>query len=507
MSDRIEWHGNWCIEVAPTPAAVILFGAGGDLAKRKLFPSLYELYKGNLLHPDSRIACCVRSAEGFAVKVRAALPDTAPDRRDEFLTLLDPVAGDYRSDGFFQRLAEYLADVDRRASAMPRNRLFYLAIPPDAAAGTVAFLDRAGLLREAEDEGQPWRHVVFEKPFGRDLASSRELDRTLHRYLKESQIYRIDHYLGKETVQNISILRFANTVFEPVWNRHYVDHVQITMAESIGVEHRAGYYETSGLLRDMFQNHMLEMLSLAAMEMPNSNDPDAMRDEQRKVIDAIRRPEGDTLFRDFVRGQYAAGNGMAAYREEPGVPPDSMVETYTAARLFIDNWRWRDVPFYIRSGKRMTARNSEIAVVFKHIPHSLFLPVKARDISADTLVMHVQPEEGMDLTIQAKHPGPRLCMGPMTLHFHYSELGCDPAVTDAYARLLLDAMLGDPTLFMRSDLITSGWELFTPVLEAWERHPERAPLHFYAAGSEGPAAADQLLRADGSREWRPVAGK
>ena len=498
-----EWHGSWCIEVAPGPVSLVLFGASGDLAKRKLFPSLYQLYRADLLHPDSRIGCCLRSSAGFREKVRAALPDAAPDRRDAFLDLLDPVIGDCRTDGFFSSLAEYLRAVDAAPSALPRNRLFYLAIPPDACAATVGALARAGLLTEREDAPDaPWRHVIFEKPFGHDLGSALELDRLLHHFLTESQIYRIDHYLGKETVQNIAILRFANPIFEPVWDRRSIDHVQITMAEDIGVEHRADYYEQSGLLRDMFQNHMLEMLSLAAMEMPNTFAADAVRDEQRKVIDAIRRFPAQAAARDFVRGQYTAAGGMPGYREEPGVDPASQVETYVAARLFIDNWRWRDVPFYIRSGKRLAAKNSEIAVTFKHVPHSIFAPVRARDIAADTLVMHVQPEEGMDLTIQAKHPGPRLCMGPLTLHFHYSELGRGE-ITDAYARLLLDAMLGDPTLFMRSDLIRSGWELFTPVLDAWRDHPETSPLVFYPAGSGGPAAADELLRRDG-REWRSL---
>lgn len=503
MADGMDWSGDFCIETAPAPAIVVLFGAGGDLARRKLFPSLYQLFRADLLHPDSRIACCLRSGEGFREKIRGALPEAEPEKREAFLDLLDPVTGDYRQEEFFHALGGYLAEMDRRPVPGPCNHLFYLAVPPDACAGTVAALSRAGLLDAPEEQKTPWRHVILEKPFGRDLASSLELDRLLHRYLREDQIYRIDHYLGKETVQNIAILRFANSIFEPLWNRHYIDHVQITMAEDLGVEHRAGYYEQSGLLRDMFQNHMLEMLSLAAMEMPATFAADAVRDEQRKVIDSIRRYTPDEWAENMVRGQYAAGNGMAGYRSEPGVAPDSMVETYAAARLFIDNWRWQGVPFYIRSGKRLAARNSEIAIAFKQVPHSIFAPVRPEDIAGDTLVMHVQPEEGMDLSIQAKHPGPRLCMGPMTLHFHYSELAGTPEVTEAYARLLLDAMLGDSTLFMRSDLITSGWELFTPVLEIWENEPERMPLAFYPAGSDGPAEAAKLLRQD-KRIWRAV---
>ena len=495
-----EWIGDFCLETAPSPAVIILFGAGGDLACRKLFPSLYQLFRAKLLHRDFQIACCLRSAEGFREKVRAALPENGPDLREAFLDLLVPVCGNYRQAGFFSDLRNYLQELDRRPGSCRCNRLFYLAVPPDACAGVVASLHAAGLLEEA-GAGSPWSHVVLEKPFGKDLVSSLELDKRLHQYLREEQIFRIDHYLGKETVQNIAMLRFANSIFEPLWNRHYIDHIQITMAEDLGVEHRAGYYEESGLLRDMFQNHMLAMLSLAAMEMPETFSADAVREEQRKVIDAIRRYTPEDWSANIVRAQYAAGNGMAGYREEPGVARDSMTETYAAARLFIDNDRWQGVPFYIRSGKRLAARQSEIAIVFKQITHSVFAPVRAEDIAGDTLVMHVQPEEGMDLTIQAKHPGPRLCMGPMTLHFHYSELAKKTEVTEAYARLLLDAMLGDSTLFMRSDLITSGWELFSPVLQIWAKEPERIPLRFYPAGSDGPAEGAALLFRD-NREWR-----
>ena len=502
MTEKPEWTGDFCVETPPTPAAIILFGAGGDLACRKLFPSLYQLFRAKLLHRDFQIACCLRSAEGFREKVRAALPENGPDMRDAFLDLLAPVCGNYRQAGFFADLKNYLQALDRRPGSKLCNRLFYLAVPPDACAGVAASLSAAGLLEEA-GEGAPWSHVVLEKPFGKDLASSLELDQQLHQFLREDQIYRIDHYLGKETVQTIAILRFANSVFEPLWNRHHIDHVQITIAEDLGVEHRAGYYEESGLVRDMFQNHMLAMLSLVAMEMPNTFAADAVRDEQRKVIDAIRRYTPEEWAENIVRAQYAAGNGMAAYREEPGVSPDSQVETYAAARLFIDNWRWKGVPFYIRSGKRLGARKSEIAIVFKQIPHSIFSPVRAESITGDTLVMHVHPEEGMDLTIQAKHPGPRLCMGPMTLHFHYSELATSTEVTEAYARLLLDAMLGDSTLFMRSDLIRAGWELFTPVLQLWENDPGRIPLYHYSAGSDGPAEAARLLLRD-DREWRLI---
>ena len=504
MLQENYWQGKWCIEVAPEPAVLVLFGAGGDLAQRKLFPSLYQLFRRKLLHEDSVIIGCARAmldTAAFREKIRSALPADAPAVRERFLDMLHYLRGDYRQDETYQALAAELREIDRKESATPLNHLFYLAISTTLYSEVIGRLAGAGLLQEPES-GTPWRHVVLEKPFGHDLASAEALDHELHRSLAESQIYRIDHYLGKETVQNIAMLRFANLVFEPVWNRHYIDHVQITVAEELGVEHRAGYYEQSGLLRDMFQNHMLEMLALAAMEMPQSFLPDAVRDEKLKLIRSIRPFSSACPAADFVRAQYVAGHDLPGYRQEPGVAPDSNVETYVAARLFIDNWRWRDVPFYLRSGKRLGRKLSEIAIVFKHVPHSIFAPIRSADMEPDTLVLKVQPEEGMALTIQAKQPGPKLCMGGMTLHFNYAEFaGADNL--DAYARLLLDALLGDQTLFIRSDVIAASWQLFSPVLDAWRDSPDCSPLHFYQAGTEGPEAAAGLLFRD-HREWRPL---
>ena len=353
-------------------------------------------------------------------------------------------------------------------------------------------LSETGMLTEGDGEDAPWRHVVLEKPFGRDFESAEALDRDLHSHMREDQIYRIDHYLGKDTVQNILMLRFANLIFEPIWNSQYIDSVQLTVSETLGVEGRAGYYEQAGLLRDMFQNHMLEMLSLAAMEMPASFSPDDVRDEKVKLIKSIRPFDLSELDRVVVRGQYDG------YRAEPGVSPESETETYVAAKLEIANWRWAGVPFYLRSGKKLGARKSEIAIVFKSIPHSIFTPIRARDMQPDTLVLNVQPDEGMELTIQAKQPGPKLCMGGLTLSFRYSDLPGGEGF-DAYERLLLDAMLGDQTLFIRSDSIAESWRLFTPLLENWSK----LPLETYAPGSDGPERAGRLLFAD-SREWRPL---
>lgn len=497
------WHGRWCIEVASTPGVLILFGASGDLARRKLFPSLYLLHRRGLLHEETRIIGCARSASTgaeFRAQIGESLPGDDPAAETAFLARVSYIAGDYLQSGFYAELAKELKALDTNELPVPFNHLFYLATPAAVYETITAHLGDAGLLNEPEDGAVAWRHVMLEKPFGYDSESAEKLDHHLHRHLKESQIYRIDHYLGKETVQNIAMLRFSNLIFEPVWNAHYIDHVQITVAEKLGVEHRAGYYERAGLLRDMFQNHMLEMLALAAMEMPAVFDADAIRDEKLKLIKSIRPFNPEHPAETFVRGQYAAGGGMAGYRAEPGVAAASQVETYVAARIFIDNWRWAGVPFYLRSGKRLAARKSEIAIVFKNVPHSIFPSIRAEQMSPATLVLKVQPEEGMALTIQAKQPGPKLCMGEMTMNFNYGELpGKDHL--DAYARLLIDALLGDQTLFIRSDVTAASWELFSPVLAAWESRPAQCPLHSYAAGSEGPEAAARLLRAD-HRAWR-----
>ncbi|NLC82418.1 MAG: glucose-6-phosphate dehydrogenase, partial [Lentisphaerae bacterium] len=417
--------------------------------------------------------------------------------RDAFLERVSYVQADESDPASFSRLGQHLAEQDRLETPAPFNRLYYLAIPPSSYQPIIARLAEAGLLAEP-DHALAWRHLLLEKPFGSDSASAAALDAFLQRHVHEEQIFRIDHYLGKDTVQNILILRFANILFEPVWQAASIDHVQITVAETLGVEHRAGYYEQSGLLRDMFQNHLLEMLALVAMEPPSEFTADAIHREKLALISAIRAFPCDTLESAVVRGQYAAGGGMAGYRGEPGVNPHSTTETYAAAKIWIDTPRWQGVPFYLRSGKRLAEKTSTITLVFKPSPHTLF-----GACDPDSLVLKVQPDEGMSLHLQAKRPGPKLCMGELPLAFNYADLGDELDAPDAYARLLLDAMLHDHTLFVRNETIKAAWRLFTPVLETWRDHADRCPLHPYAAGSDGPPAAAELLARDG-RAWRPL---
>jgi glucose-6-phosphate 1-dehydrogenase len=496
---------RFCLEVAPAPCVLVFFGATGDLARRKLVPSLFQLDTRGLLHACSRIVGCGRTAHddaSFRALIAQALPDAAPAARDAFLARLSYVSTDDTKPATFARLAEHLDTLDKLETPTPFNRFYYLATPPASVQPLVTRLAEAGLLTEASGSGA-WRHLALEKPFGSDTASAAALDAFLHSHLREDQIFRVDHYLAKDTVQNILMLRFANILFEPVWNANYIDHVQITVAESVGLEGRAGYFEHAGLLRDMFQNHLLEMLSLVAMEPPSTFSADAIHAEKKKLIQSIRPFPADALSTCVVRGQYAAGQGLPGYLDEPGVAPASQTDTFVAAKLFIDNWRWRGVPFYLRAGKRLAVRESEIALVFKPVPHSMFSPDTPNTLTSNTLTLRVQPKENVNLLLQAKLPGPKLCIGDLPLHFAFSDLGSWDA-PDAYARLLLDVMLHDHTLFVRSDTIAASWQLFTPVLDAWRDSPDLCPLHPYPAGSEGPSAANDLLARDG-RAWRPLA--
>ncbi len=492
---------RFCLEVSPAPCVLVLFGGTGDLARRKLLPSLFQLHARDLLHATSRIVGCGRSEHddtSYRELVAKVLPKAAQTLIDRFLTRVTYVRTDETDPSTFKHLATQLDALDRLETPAPFNRLYYLAIPPSSYQPITARLAGAGLLDEPENSSA-WRHLLLEKPFGSDAASAAALDAFLQRYVREDQIFRIDHYLGKDTVQNILVLRFANILFEPIWNARHVDHVQISVAETLGVEHRAGYYEQAGLLRDMFQNHLLEMLALIAMEAPSEFSADAIHKEKLALIRAIRAFPVEALQTCLVRGQYAEGHGLPAYREEPGVSPESTVETFAAAKFWIDTPRWRGVPFYLRSGKRLAARTSTITLVFKPSPHTLF-----GTCEPDALVLTVQPDEGMSLHLQAKRPGPKLCMGELPLTFQYADLGDELDVPDAYARLLLDAMLHDHTLFVRNETIAAAWRLFTPVLETWYDNPDACPLHTYPAGSEGPTAADELLARDG-RAWRPLA--
>ncbi len=506
------WHGNFCIEISPIPNTIIIMGASGDLTGRKLIPALFSLYSRGLFHEKSQIIGCgrtVMNSETFRNQLKENLENNIAAQQSsqlhDFLGKVSYLSGDYDDPATYQQLGLELEKLEKQQKPEP-NRTFYLATPTTLYPTIVPLLGEHSLTAE-DYSGTPWRHVVLEKPFGYDLQSAEELDRLLHQTLSERQIYRIDHYLGKETVQNILMLRFANIIFEPIWNRHYIDHVQISVAESIGIENRAGYYEKAGLLRDMFQNHMLEMLSLMAMEMPGSFDANAVRDEKLKLIRAIRPFPLNDLDKFIIRGQYTQDGDMSGYRDESGVDPKSNTETYVAAKLLIDNWRWRGVPFYLRSGKRLKRKLSEIAIKFKRVPHSIFAPIKSQDMAADMLVLNVQPEEGMALTVQAKKPGPKLCMGSLTLDFKYNEV-FGGQTRDAYERLLLDAMLGDQTLFIRSDVIAASWQLFTPVLNAWQKFAAEVsgnpcPLHHYPSGTQGPKAAEELLKQD-NFSWRKI---
>ena len=496
---------RFCLEVAPAPCVLVFFGATGDLARRKLVPSLFQLETRGLLHACSRVVGCGRTPHddaSFRALIAEALPNAAPAARDAFLGRLSYVRADDADPATFTRLAAHLDALDLLDTPAPFNRLYYLAVPPASCQPLIVRLAGAGLLTEAPGS-VAWRHLAMEKPFGSDSASAAALDAFLHGHIREDQIFRVDHYLAKDTVQNILMLRFANILFEPVWNAHYIDHVQITVAESVGLEGRVGYFEQAGILRDMFQNHLLEMLALVAMEPPATFSADAIHAEKKKLIQAIRPFPCDALDTCVVRGQYAAGNGLPGYLNEPGVRPSSQTETFVAAKFFIDNWRWRGVPSYLRAGKRLAVRESEIALVFKPVPHSMFDPTAPNTLTPNTLTLRVQPQENVNLLLQAKLPGPKLCIGDLPLHFAFSDLGAWDA-PDAYARLLLDVMLHDHTLFVRSETIAASWQLFTPVLDAWRDAPDACPLRTYPAGSEGPSAAADLLARDG-RAWRTLA--
>ena len=362
-------------------------------------------------------------------------------------------------------------------------------------------LGRAGLSCRGGPECEKIRLVV-EKPFGRDLKSAIELDRAIQKHFSERQIYRIDHYLGKETVQNIMMLRFANAIFEPVWNRNFVDNIQIKVAESVGVEHRGGYYDKAGALRDVFQNHMLGMLALAAMEPPASFEADHIRDEKVKLLRCIRPLTSQSANTDFIRGQYVSGimdgKSVPGYRQEQQVDPDSKTETFVAARLFVDNWRWKDVPFYFMAGKRLAAKDTEIAITFKKVPHSMFISAGLPDLPVNVLIIQIQPQEGISLSFQAKRPGSKVCIGTLRMQFNYSEVfGGEPP--EAYQRLLLDCMLGDQTLFTRQDDVEVCWRLLEPVLQSWQKQSSMS--YEYKAGSESFPQADKLIESDG-RKWR-----
>ena len=493
--------------VAAPPCVMVVFGAGGDLTRRKLVPALINLRRGGLLTDDTRVVAVSRPGVeemGFRAKLLDDAsgflePGLSPDERGWLDTHLSLVFGNLDDPSTYQNLR---VELDRLALG---HALFYLAVPPALFGPIAKGLGAAGL-NEGTLPGSSeaaWRRIVVEKPFGRDVATARALNQELASAFSEGQIYRIDHYLGKETVQNLMVFRFANGIFEPVWNRRYIDHVQITVAEAVGVEGRGGYYETAGALRDMVQNHLFQLLALTAMEPPNSFEADRVRDERVKVLRSIRPFTPELVAQDVVRGQYVAGavDGKPAvgYREEPTVAPTSDTETYVALKLLIDNWRWADVPFYLRTGKRLNRRVSEIAIRFKSPPLLLFRDAAcAHQVVPNTLIVRIQPDEGIALRFQAKLPGPDLSVGLVRMDFKYADyFGARPST--GYETLLYDVMTGDPSLFHRADMVETGWEVVAPLLEAWTRTPDG--VEPYPASSWGPPSAQALLARDG-REWR-----
>ncbi len=493
----------------PGPCTFVIFGAAGDLTKRKLVPALHNLAKQGLLPQDFAIVGFARrewSHEQYREKLRADLHEFASGEVDETLWReVEPraywVRGDFDSDEGFERLKSQLAEIDERHGTRG-NALFYLAVAPEYFAQIVRKLHAAGLVGRA---AEPWRRVVIEKPFGEDLDSARKLNAELREFLEERQVYRIDHYLGKETVQNILVFRLSNGIFEPIWNRRYVDHVQITVSETLGVEGRGGYYDKAGALRDMVPNHIFQLISLTAMEPPISFDADAVRDEQAKVLRAIQPMTPEEVLRRTVRGQYGEGTidgrRLPAYRAEQGVDPASKTETYVAAKLLIDNWRWTDVPFYLRVGKALDRRRTEIVIQFKRPPFVVFRNTPVDRLSPNLLVIRIQPDEGISLQFGAKVPGATVQLGAVDMDFRYADhFGTTPAT--GYERLLYDAMLGDPTLFQRADMVEAAWGVVAPILDVWQALPVR-DFPNYAAGSSGPKEADQLLEREG-RRWRPA---
>jgi glucose-6-phosphate 1-dehydrogenase len=504
VTTRIEATGGAGTLAAPRsapPCAVVVFGATGDLTRRKLVPALYVLAaSGSLSDRFATIGIGRRpwNADEFRSRMAAAVREFSRlpfDSRiwETFASRLDFVSGSFEDPATYTRLQTRLDEFDRERG-LEGNRLFYLATPPAEFAAILRGLKATGLIRPPGGAG--FSRVIIEKPFGRDLDSARALNALVAEELDESQTFRIDHYLGKETVQNIMVFRFANSMFEPLWNRKYIDHVQITAAETVGVETRGKFYETTGVLRDVVQNHLLELLTLSAMEPPNTSSAEDVRSEKLKVLHALRAPWSDTIPRDVVLGQYRG------YRDEPDVSPASVTPTFAALRVFVDNWRWQGVPFYLRAGKKLAKRVTEISVSMQRIPLCLF----GRDdvcehIEPNVLTMRIQPDEGIQLRFASKIPGNDLAVGPVLMDMSYKQaFGGNPP--EAYERLLLDAMRGDATLFSRRDAVEASWAWIQPILDFYDRYP---PTDFpdYVPGSWGPSASDELLRRDG-RAWREL---
>jgi glucose-6-phosphate 1-dehydrogenase len=497
---------NLILPRTPDPAAMVIFGATGDLTARKLMPALYNLALNRYLPSGFSVigvADTALSEADFKVNMGEAVRKfsrTQPVDHAVWQSVADSIAYikmPFDDQDGYGRLAAELEKVDRERGT-GGNRVFYLATAPQFFPVIVERLGASGVARA----GDGWKRVVIEKPFGHDLKSAQALNQAIHAVFTERQIYRIDHYLGKETVQNVLIFRFANGIFEPIWNRRYVDHIQITVAEDIGIERRGKYYETAGALRDIFQNHLLQLLSIAAMEAPANFDADTVRDEKVKVLKSIHPID---VANDAIRGQYGpgwvGGQQVPGYRQEMNVSPTSTTETYVAARLRIDNWRWADTPFYLRTGKRLPSRASEIAIQFKSPPHLPFAKTAIQGLNPNVLVMRIQPHEGASLKIAAKIPGPVMRLRTVNMDFFYGSSFLIES-PDAYERLVLDCLLGDPTLFAREDEVERAWGLADTIENGWASQPPPA-FPNYDAGSWGPEAADALIERDGRRWRRP----
>jgi len=489
------------------PSIIVIFGASGDLTKRKLLPSLYNLATYGLLSPNTAIVGVARresSNETFRDELTEEIKQFGTQKIDpalweKFRERIYYCQGNFDDPTTYKRLKQLLVEVEKKHQTNG-NALFYLSVQPGYF-GTIAEQLKASALA-SEDENR-WRRVIVEKPFGRDLSSARTLNARLSAALQEKQIYRIDHYLGKETAQNLLVFRLGNSMFEPIWNRRYIDHVQITVAESIGVEGRGSFYETAGAFRDVMQNHMFMLLALVAMEPPTSLSGEAVRNEKVKLLESLRLMKPEEVLQGSVRGQYGPGlvdgKKTLGYREEPNVSPTSTVETFAAMKLVVDNWRWAGVPFYLRSGKRLPRRSTEIVVRFKSPPISLFTDSESDPLGPNRLVMHIQPKEGITFQVRAKTPGPSICTKGVKLEFDYHQFGT-VAPTTGYEKLLYDCMVGDSTLFHRTDMVEAAWKVADPILDAWGNNP---PKDFpnYAPGAWGPPAAELLMKRDNHEWW------
>ncbi len=487
---------------------MVIFGATGDLTKRKLFPALYNLAKDDFLPHTFAIIGVGRqemSSEEFRTQMIGHLREFIPNGPDEkvvkwFEERTYYTGGDFDDDTkLFDDLKKLIGDVSAEHQ-IPGNYFYYLATPPSLFGNVTHKIVKNGLGKEEDGH---WRRFIYEKPFGHDLDSAQKLNADLLRTVKEKQIYRIDHYLGKETVQNILVFRFGNSIFEPIWNRNFIDHVQITVAEKLGVEQRGGYYDTAGALRDMIPNHILQLVTLTAMEPPVSFEADSVRDEQAKILQAIQPFQPEDVLKHAVRGQYGEGTvdgkKVPGYRTEDKVAPNSNTETFAAFKLSLDNWRWADVPFYIRTGKRMQTRHSSIVIQFKKAPFTLFRDTPVERLTTNRIVIHIQPDEGITLHFGAKIPGPIVNVGAVDMDFDYLD-HFGEQVSTGYERLLYDCMIGDATLFQRADMVEAGWRIVNPALDVWKALPAR-DFPNYAAGTWGPKDSDLMLEADG-RAWK-----